>query len=318
MPRAVPRRRLYGLLNLLVLPSIGFIGLGSNPVLAEQLGRGNPPDRLEYSPASLSGNYAFVGTYADHVAANLGVVAFDGLGTAEGSILVNQPGVNGSREIVNVTVEGTYSVNANGTGTIQFVVTFPDGRTADVTEDFVITRSERRGRSLLATSIFEAQRQPSVVISGTVFVVHTLTRLPDAPAGQGYSLASLSGDYSVVGNYTGHLASVHGVLSFDGRGTFAGSAVANQPGPNGSRTIVDVTLGGTYSVNADGTGTMSVTVTQPNGASSTVAEDFVITSAELRNRILLATSIVDAQQQPSVILSARDVFVTHTYSRRPD
>ena len=318
MPRALPRRRLYGLLNLLVLPSIGLICIGSNLVFAAQVGRENPPDPLDYSLTSLSGSYAFVGTYGDHVAANLGVVVFDGLGSAEGSILVNQPGVNGSREIVNVTVDATYSVNPNGTGTIEFVVTFPDGHTAEVTEDFVITVSERRGRTLLATSIFEAQQQPSVVISGTVFVVHTLTRLPDDPARRGYSQASLSGDYSVVGTYTGHVASVLGVMSFDGRGTFAGSAVANQPGPNGPRTIVNITLAGTYSVNADGTGTMSVTVTQPNGASSTVAEDFVITSAELRNRILLATSIVDAQRQASVILSAGDVFVSHTYSRRPD
>ena len=102
------------------------------------------------------------------------------------------------------------------------------------------------------------------------------------------------------------------------RGVAVANALANQPGPNGSRAIVDVILAGTYSVNSDGTGTMSVTVTQPNGASSNVTEDFVITSAGLRNGILLATSIVDAQQQPSVILSAGNVFVSHTYSRRPD
>lgn len=300
-----------------MLVSIGFVCLGSNLVFAAQAGGQNPRDQLDYSLASLSGDYAFVGTYGDHVAANLGVIAFDGLGSARGTVLVNQPGENGSRTIVSVTVDGTYSVNADGTGTIRFLETFPDGQTSDVTGDFVITASEKRGQTALATSIFEAQEQPSVVISGSVFVVHTLTRLPDAPAGRGFSLASLSGDYSVVGTYAEHVASVFGVMSFDGRGTFTGSATANQPGPDGSRTIVNVTLGGTYSVNADGTGIMLVTVTLPNGAASTVTVDFVITSAEFRSGALLATSISDAQREPSVILSLGGVFVTHVYSRRP-
>ena len=77
MPRALPRRRLYGLLNLLVLPSIGLICIGSNLVFAAQVGRENPPDPLDYSLTSLSGSYAFVGTYGDHVAANLGVAMDD-------------------------------------------------------------------------------------------------------------------------------------------------------------------------------------------------------------------------------------------------
>ena len=132
-----------------------------------------------------------------------------------------------------------------------------------------------------------------------------------------YSLASIRGNYAVVGTYTGHVATVLGVLTFDGHGAFTGSAVANQPGPNGSRTVVNVTVAGTYSVEGDGTGTMSVHVTLPNGTESDTTEDFVITEAESRNRTLLATSIFDAQEQPSVIISG-DVFVTHTYTRRPD
>ena len=318
MRKALHRRHLHDLLKLTVLLSIGFICIGSNPVFAGQDGRESSRDQHDYSLASLDGSYAFVGTYADNVAANLGVIAFDGLGSAKGSVLVNQPRVDGSRIIVNVTVAGTYSVNPNGTGTIQFMVTFADGHTSDVTEDFVVTKAEKRGRMSLATSIFEAQEQPSVVISGKVFVVHTLTKLPDASARQDYSLASLSGDYGVVGNYAAHVASVLGVVSFDGLGTFTGSTTANEPGPNGSRTIVKVTLSGTYSVNADGTGTMSVTVTLPNGATSNVTEDFLVTSAEFRNGMLLATSIFDAQEQPSVILSAGDVFVSHIYTRRPN
>ena len=107
------------------------------------------------------------------------------------------------------------------------------------------------------------------------------------------------------------------MLTFDGLGTLKGSATVNQPGLNGSRTIAKVTVAGTYSVESDGTGTMSVTVMLPNGTASDVTEDFVITKADSRDGMLIATCIFDAQQQPSVIISG-DVFVTHTYTRRPD
>ena len=155
------------------------IWAGSGAALAGQEGSDASRNHHDYSLASLNGNYAFVGEYAAHVAANLGVVTFDGLGTAKGSVTVNQPGPNGSRTIVKVNLAGTYSVESDGTGTISFTVTFADGHTSDVTEDFVITTAEPREGTLLATSIFEAQEQPSVVITGAVFVTHTYTRRPD-------------------------------------------------------------------------------------------------------------------------------------------
>ena len=133
----------------------------------------------EYSQASLSGTYSFVGTYAANIAANFGVVTFDGTGSAKGAVTVNQPGPAGSRTIVKVTLSGTYTVQSDGTGTIQFTVTLPSGTTSDVSEDFVITSAENRKGTLLATTIFEAQEQPSVIISGDVFVVHNYIRRPD-------------------------------------------------------------------------------------------------------------------------------------------
>ena len=151
---------------------------GSPSVLAGNSSNGSSAHH-EYSQASLSGNYARVGTYAGNIAANLGVVIFDGQGSAKGSATVNQPGSGGSRTIVKVSLDGTYSVNSDGTGTIQFTLTLPNGTTSDITEDFVITKSESRNGTLIATSIFEAQEQPSVVISGDVFVSHVDTRRPD-------------------------------------------------------------------------------------------------------------------------------------------
>jgi hypothetical protein len=164
-------------LTLIALASL--LCAGSSAAPASQASRAASHAHHEYTQASLSGNYAFVGTYAANIAANLGVVTFDGLGSVKGSVTVNQPGPVGSRTIVKVTVAGTYSVQSDGTGIIRFTVTLPNGTTSDVTEDFVITKAENRNGTLIATSIFEAQEQPSVVITGDVFVTHTYTRRPD-------------------------------------------------------------------------------------------------------------------------------------------
>jgi len=160
-----------------VLPTL--ICAGSRAAAPRQDKRDDSQEHSRYSMASLSGNYAFVGTYAANVAANLGVMSFDGLGSVKGAVTVNQPAPNGSRNIVKVTVTGTYSVYSDGTGIISFTVRFADGHTSDVSEDFVITKAENHGGTLIATSIFEAQEQPSVVLSGDVFVTHTYTRRPD-------------------------------------------------------------------------------------------------------------------------------------------
>ena len=174
MSRILHKAQLTGTLAVAL---VAVSGMGLRVALADQ--ESASPEHARYLQASLSGNYAFVGTYAANVAANLGVMTFDGLGGVKGSVIVNQPAANGLRALVKVTVSGTYSVNSNGTGVIAFTVTFADGHTADVTEDFVITHAESRGDVLIATSIFDAQEQPSVVISGNVFVTHTYTRRPD-------------------------------------------------------------------------------------------------------------------------------------------
>jgi len=166
------------LASTLVITAIAAAISGSPSVLADKRSNGSSAHH-EYSQASLFGNYARVGSYAGNIAANLGVVVFDGQGSAKGSSTVNEPGPGGSRTIVKVSLDGTYSVNSDGTGTIQFVITLPDGTTSDITEGFVITKSEHRNGTLIATSIFEAQEQPSVVISGDVFVSHVDTRRPD-------------------------------------------------------------------------------------------------------------------------------------------
>lgn len=166
------------LATISVIAALAAVIGGSPSVLADKSSNGSS-EHHEYSQASLSGTYARVGTYQGSIATALGVIVFDGQGSVNGSATVIQPGPGGANTIVKIGLDGTYSVNSDGTGTIHFVVTVPNGTTSDVTEDFVITNSEKRNGTLIATSIFEGQEQPSVVISGNVFVSYVDTRRPD-------------------------------------------------------------------------------------------------------------------------------------------
>ena len=93
---------------------------------------------------------------------------------------------------------------------------------------------------------------------------HLALAAPDRDAGSTqakYTLASICGSYGAIATYGGNIARALGTETMDGQGNLAGSAIVNQPGPNGTRTIVSIGLGGTYTVNPDGTGQMVLTVT---------------------------------------------------------
>ena len=130
-----------------------------------------------------------------------------------------------------------------------------------------------------------------------------------------YTLASVCGDYGVVGVYGANIARVLGTTAMDGRGKLAGSAIVNQPGPNGTRTLTGIGLAAKYTVNTDGTGIMVFTVTLPDGSMATVTEDFVITRTKEIDGTLIATEIQDAQEVPSAVIEDSSL-VFHTYTLR--
>lgn len=130
-----------------------------------------------------------------------------------------------------------------------------------------------------------------------------------------FHLGSLEGDYAVVNHYGANLALGIGVEHFDGNGQLRGTLLLNRPTATGTRQLVPLTSTGTYTVNEDGTGTMVLAVTLPDGTIKTATEDFVITRAVwIRGRIV-AVEIVDEQREPSLVLG-NGVFVTQTYTRR--
>jgi hypothetical protein len=71
-------------------------------------------------------------------------------------------------------------VNCNGTGTFSRIVTRPDGTTATGSDDFIITQAfQSPGQPPIATTIVDAQRSPSTIVPGGVFLTRVHTRLPD-------------------------------------------------------------------------------------------------------------------------------------------
>lgn len=140
-----------------------------------------------------------------------------------------------------------------------------------------------------------------------------------------YTLASLQGTYAVVNSYGASVALGLQVESLDGKGNLTRTGILNQPtagSTTGARTVGTVTSNGTYTVNCDGTGTITRVVTRPDGTTALASDDFIITEAnaglisDAGFGRLIATTIVDVQRDPSVILPG-GVFLTRVHTRRP-
>jgi len=135
-----------------------------------------------YTLASLKGTYAVVATYSANVALAIATRHFDGEGNLTGTFTVNAPVVGsttGARTIITGTQVGTYSVNCNGTGIFTRTLTSSTGVVTTQTDDFIITRAIERDGQLLAMALEDAQRTPSALVPGGLFVIRSYTRRPD-------------------------------------------------------------------------------------------------------------------------------------------
>jgi hypothetical protein len=136
-----------------------------------------------YTVASIRGTYAVVATYSANVALAFGVREFDGQGNLKGTFVLNAPVVGsptGARTIITGTQVGTYAVNCDGTGTITRTLTSSTGVVTTQTDDFVITKATGHWEGQrLATALEDAQRTPSALVPGGLFVFRSYTRRPD-------------------------------------------------------------------------------------------------------------------------------------------
>lgn len=139
-----------------------------------------------YTLESLQGSYGVAVYYGASVAMAIQAETLDGKGNLTRTGTINQPtagSTTGARTVGAVTSAGTYTVNCDGTGTIARVVTRPDGSKATAYDDFIITQAVAKDGRLTATEIVDAQRDPSVILPGGVFVrrTHTLRQTIPAP-----------------------------------------------------------------------------------------------------------------------------------------
>lgn len=135
-----------------------------------------------YTVESLNGAYAVVNSYGASVAMGLQVEYLDGNGNLTRTGVLNQPvagSTTGERTVVPVTSVGTYTVRCDGTGTITRIVTKPDGSKAEAFDDFIITDATREGWRFVVNTFVDAQRIPSVILPGGVFVTRVHTRRPE-------------------------------------------------------------------------------------------------------------------------------------------
>jgi hypothetical protein len=136
-----------------------------------------------FTVASLQGDYAVVGNYGANVAIAFAIRHLDGNGNLTATFVVNEPtagSTTGARTIVTGTQVGTYTVNCDGTGVITRVLTTSTGVTANQMDDFVITGAVSTLGGFIATTVVDAQRTPSAIVAGGIFLTRTWTRLPDA------------------------------------------------------------------------------------------------------------------------------------------
>ena len=195
-----------------------------------------------FSNATLQGSYTFLGTrwtadVNEPQGGVIGVMTFDGVGNMTESFTGM---VNGS--LTSGTFTGTYTVNPDGTGTL----TFSSGWEWAIVVNSVSAKIAHGIQLLPLTDLLPNE-------------VGTSTALLQSSTAKTYTLANLKGSYSFQTNewtadpsqpiYAGN-----GLLTFDGKGNVKGSSSYMESG----ETVQTETFTGTYTVNSDGIGTISL------------------------------------------------------------
>jgi hypothetical protein len=92
--------------------------------------------------------------------------------------------------------------------------------------------------------------------------------------------SSLFGTFAAVGEGDGATSRSVGTVTYDGEGNVTRSLIVNAPDGNGGRRLLVFESVGTYEINPDGTGTVSVVNQISNGTSNEVTFDIVIQESQ--------------------------------------
>lgn len=215
-----------------------------------------------FTNASLRGNYAVmrIGYGGLQQSAAVGVYAFDGEGRWTGTSIANIPGpAFAVRTQVRVTLEGTYRVDADGSGygSTRATASVENEPAREFTAVLLITKAEEIDGVLMAqeVSLMEDAVDP---LTGSLHM-NLAIRQPDGGA---FSAASFRGTYAGPGIGRGGVTPAAaiglGAVNFRGDGTFTAVDIQNL-GATGfaeRRNATFDTENGRYTVNADGSGTI--------------------------------------------------------------
>ena len=169
MPHQSTHRRtlLHALVGVLVV-----LGICATPFVRAD-------DDGPFTMASLRGSYAYVNNNGG--VASFGPMRFDGQGGLTLKDRVNlpcsEPAPSCARVITDLTGDGTYTVNPDGTGTATITFTLSDGTVFSTdTFDLMISETTKKGKTLLATQVFAASQAGG--LAGQL-VAPTWTRIAD-------------------------------------------------------------------------------------------------------------------------------------------
>jgi len=211
----------------------------------------------------------------------VGVLNLDGAGNATGQFAF-QNGANSSHpaQTRSVTLAGTYSTNPDGTGSLTL------GVEGDLTFTFAMVITEG-GQSL---QLAATKCNMGANSCGSDPIVTT----GSGRATKG-GASTLNGTYGFLSNTVPVPASIVGVMAFDGAGnatmSFTHVGIPNND-PSGALPTASATWSGTYSINPDGTGT--ITFTPPPDQSPEVTVAFVATDGGSRLLLLQTGAGLDS------------------------
>lgn len=197
-----------------------------------------------FTNASVKGSYGFlINKWTADVNAGqdgvLGVFHFDGAGNVTGSFTEMHAGV-----LQTGTATGTYTVNSNGTGSINLTVT-PGG-----TVQLAIVLNTTKAGVANGLNLLGTNNTDNSVESGTAIL--------QSSAAPTYTAASLMGNFGFQFNeWTADVnqsrVGIVGRLSFNGAGKVTVSYTQMKVG-----VLKTGTCTGTYTVNSDGSGALSL------------------------------------------------------------
>ncbi len=133
-----------------------------------------------------------------------------------------------------------------------------------------------------------------------------------------YSLASINGEFALVGSYTGGLTAARqlGVVHIN-NGDVTGYLRVNVQGSTPTqRVVIYLSFTGSTTIAEDGTGVVTLSVTYPDQSLHQATLDFLITKALETRDAKIAIELAEMQRETPALSPGS--FIVGTLTRRPE